>query len=388
MTGRQTRKQVGTGLLEARQNKEEIDRLIAEREWLENKLRQSEAKYRSLVERSAEGIWRMELTPPVSTSLPADEQIKLFYERAHIVEGNQAMAQMYGLASADDLLGVTLGQLLVPTNEKNTVLLRDFIRSGYQLTDAESYDRDVHGNDKYYRNNLAGDLSHDGSFLTGTWGTQRDITEQKRAQGIGQGQQQILEMIARGASSDDVLDALVTFIESKSRGSACSVLLLSKDQHTLHHHRAPHLATAFVGAINGLSVAEGSGVCGTAAYRKAMVIVADVMRDPLCAPFRDLADEHDIRACWSTPIFSKTGTVLGTFAMYFAAVREPAAAPNGSSRTVSRRSMIAKAVSSASSWCFVMRPKSASARKNYSRRASSSRSACLPAASPMISITS
>jgi C4-dicarboxylate-specific signal transduction histidine kinase len=50
--------------------------------------------------------------------------------------------------------------------------------------------------------------------------------------------------------------------------------------------------------------------------------VSDIATDPLWADFRDLALGHGLRACWSTPILSSEGRVLGTFAIYY---REPRA---------------------------------------------------------------
>ena len=47
------------------------------------------------------------------------------------------------------------------------------------------------------------------------------------------------------------------------------------------------------------------------------------MADPLWEDFRELAAPHGLRSCWSTPILSHHGAVLGTFAMYSATVREP-----------------------------------------------------------------
>ena len=65
------------------------------------------------------------------------------------------------------------------------------------------------------------------------------------------------------------------------------------------------------------------GSCGTAAFRGEFVVVSDIASDPLWADFRDLALAHGLRACWSTPIRSSQGTVLGTFAMYHREPREP-----------------------------------------------------------------
>jgi signal transduction histidine kinase len=56
-----------------------------------------------------------------------------------------------------------------------------------------------------------------------------------------------------------------------------------------------------------------------------LVVVEDIQNDPLWAEYRDLATAHGLRACWSSPIFSKDFKVLGTFAMYFREVRRPSA---------------------------------------------------------------
>src|SRR2546426_7034295 len=60
-----------------------------------------------------------------------------------------------------------------------------------------------------------------------------------------------------------------------------------------------------------------------AACQKEPVIVSHILTDPLWAGYRELAARHGLRACWSTPILSTTGQVLGTFAMYHRAARSP-----------------------------------------------------------------
>jgi PAS domain S-box-containing protein len=50
--------------------------------------------------------------------------------------------------------------------------------------------------------------------------------------------------------------------------------------------------------------------------RRRIVVVGDVMTDPLWVDYRSLAVEHGFRACWSTPVMSPDGDVLGTFAVY------------------------------------------------------------------------
>ncbi len=67
------------------------------------------------------------------------------------------------------------------------------------------------------------------------------------------------------------------------------------------------------------------GSCGTAAFRREAVVVTDTYEDPLWADYRKLAMAYELRSCWSTPIFSEQGRVLGTFAMYYRSVRSPSA---------------------------------------------------------------
>src|SRR5260370_17274873 len=47
------------------------------------------------------------------------------------------------------------------------------------------------------------------------------------------------------------------------------------------------------------------------------------MTDPLWADYRELAQICGLRACWSTPILSWHGEVLGSFAMYRQETRGP-----------------------------------------------------------------
>jgi PAS domain S-box-containing protein len=58
-------------------------------------------------------------------------------------------------------------------------------------------------------------------------------------------------------------------------------------------------------------------------YLKRPVVVTDVLTDPLWADYRHLAEICGLRACWSTPIFSPQGDVLGSFAMYRQEQRGP-----------------------------------------------------------------
>jgi GAF domain-containing protein len=96
----------------------------------------------------------------------------------------------------------------------------------------------------------------------------------------------------------------------------CSILLLDKEGKHLLHGAAPSLPDFYNQAINGLTIGNGVGGCGTAAYRKERVIIEDIQQHPYCESFRDLARLAGVQSCWSQPIKNSKGEVLGTFAIH------------------------------------------------------------------------
>ncbi len=157
------------------------------------------------------------------------------------------------------------------------------------------------------------------------YGTSIDIEDRKRAEMLLAGEKRMLEMIARGESLAVTLDALCRLAEELAAGPLSSILVLDSRTRQLRHGAAPSLPIPYSKAIDGIVIGPSVGSCGTAAYRAEPVIVADVATDPLWADFRDLALAHRLRACWSTPIVSSAGAVLGTFATYYREPRSPTA---------------------------------------------------------------
>ena len=138
----------------------------------------SEERYRAFIEQTSEGVWRCDLREPIDVRLPPEEQIDRIYAHAWLAEANDAMARMYGLDSADQLVGAALADLLPREDPANLEYLGAFIRSGYRLTDAESHEIGHDGESRFFLNNLVG-IVRDG-LLIRAWGSQRDITGRKQ----------------------------------------------------------------------------------------------------------------------------------------------------------------------------------------------------------------
>jgi PAS domain S-box-containing protein len=151
----------------------------------------------------------------------------------------------------------------------------------------------------------------------------RDISEVKKEEFFLFDQSRVLEMIAANATLADVLTSLVLLMEAQADELRCSILLLDRDGKHVRHGAAPSLPATYVRAVDGAPIGPRNGSCGTAMYLRKQVVVKDVLIDPLWADYRQLAEICGLRACWSTPILSPNGEVLGSFAMYRQETRGP-----------------------------------------------------------------
>jgi PAS domain S-box-containing protein len=147
--------------------------------------------------------------------------------------------------------------------------------------------------------------------------------EHKRSQAIQAGQQQFLELLATGGEFSDTLHALVRLIEGQWPGMLGLILLLDENGRHLHIGASVSLPEDYVQSIEGLEIGPMVGSCGTASYRAERVIVEDIVTDPRWDSLRDLAVAYGLRACWSEPVISAEGKVVGTFAMYYRHPRSP-----------------------------------------------------------------
>ncbi len=146
----------------------------------------------------------------------------------------------------------------------------------------------------------------------------------RRVRRIRSGQGRVLAMLATGSPLEDVLSELIRTVEEYSPGMLGSVLLVDRDR--LRHGAAPRLPDEYNRAVDGVAIGPRVGSCGTAAWRRRRVVVEDIATDPLWADYRDVALAHGLKACWSQPIVSPHGVVLGTFAMYYRKPRGPSRA--------------------------------------------------------------
>jgi PAS domain S-box-containing protein len=136
-------------------------------------------------------------------------------------------------------------------------------------------------------------------------------------------QSDIIDVMARGTPLREALRHIALLVERLAPPALCTILLLDPDGRHLRHGAGPSLPDQYNQALNHLEIGPSVGSCGTAAFRKAPVIVSDIATDPLWEIPRDFILSFGLHACWSMPVMSEAGVVLGTIAMYYREPRAP-----------------------------------------------------------------
>ena len=132
----------------------------------------------------------------------------------------------------------------------------------------------------------------------------------------------ILKLILAGSELSEVLTIIARLVESQGKGTLCTIWLPDPDGKHLRCAAAPSLS-GFAENVGPMSVGPRGASCGTAVYRRAPVYVADILRESIWDDYRDLVLPYGIRAVWSRPLFTRKGTVLGTFAILYREARNP-----------------------------------------------------------------
>lgn len=183
---------------------------VTERVEVALQLARREESYRAFIANSSEGIWCVEGDQGIPVDLPPDEQIDRCYETLRLVECNDAMARMYGYGRAEDIIGQPLDPLFPRADPRMLEYMRAFIASGYRIVDLETVERDRHGVEHYFLNNIVGTVE-DGKLLR-AWATQRDITDRAR-QAVALARYQLLSQHGRDiilfirAATGEILEA-------------------------------------------------------------------------------------------------------------------------------------------------------------------------------------
>ncbi len=276
-------------------HKEVLVKQILARKKAEVSVRESEEKFRTLVEQATDSIFI------------ADENLQF-------IEVNSMACTMLGFTK-EELLQMKMPDLAVHQDYEpphrfdeirngNTVLQERVLRK----KDGSPLPVEISAGwmqNKYYLSIV------------------RDITERKKTERQLENERKTLEMIAIGKPINEILNQVVFNNEFIFENAICSIQLISDDGLHLINAAAPGLPNEFNNAVNNLEIGPMQGSCGAAAFSKERVIVSDIANDPRWAKYKDFTLSFNLKACWSSPILDAHNKVLATFAIYYKEIRVP-----------------------------------------------------------------
>jgi len=138
-------------------------------------------------------------------------------------------------------------------------------------------------------------------------------------------QRDTMALIARTDDLPTMLAAICAMVEAREPDAVCSVHGLSEDGRQLELLAGASMPQDLRMQLSCIPVGEGVGSCGTAAFRRDVVIVPDVTTHPFWRDYQETVASHGLRACYSSPVLAVDGSVLGTVALYMKSPGLPSA---------------------------------------------------------------
>jgi PAS domain S-box-containing protein len=230
---------------------------------------------------------------------------ELFHANRHTLE--------YAGATIEELKQWTNRNFTHPEDRKTTIArFYASIRTGDPY-DFESRHRRADGVYRWFR--VQGFPLRDSEGQIALWYfLQTDIDDRKRAETLLAGEKRLLEMVAVGQPLTTVLDDLCQLVEQVASGCVSDISLTDPCDKAFEMEGAPRLASVCSYSASGIQGRHDSGPCGLAVALKESVIVPDIELDLRWPPeWRNSILTHGMRACWATPILSRTRDVLGVF---------------------------------------------------------------------------
>ena len=263
-------------------------------------LRESEQRFRSLVQHAADVIVVLDADGTVTYVSPAIEDT-------------------LGIP-AEDLVGTDVGDVLHADDVASlgAVLHAAATQPGRAyLVSARA--RHANGSWRQFEGSMTGHV--DDVDVQGVVVNVRDVTERTQVDAMRHAETRVLEMMARGAPLDDTLQAIVAIVEPMLSDAVCSIRFVGPDG-ALGQVCAPNLPAPYLDAVRGVRVnvdafrGDGDG----------LFVTADLAGDGAWEDeHRRSALENGLRAYWALPIRSSDGTrVLGVFSVYHRVPHAPA----------------------------------------------------------------
>jgi diguanylate cyclase (GGDEF)-like protein/PAS domain S-box-containing protein len=271
---------------------------ISERHATQQALRDSELRYRSLVDNAPEAI------------------VVLDPESKRFLEANQPALNLFKM-TREQLLRMDLDAVsadMQPDGQPSVAPRRYLKRAAAGESQVfEWVHRDSAGRDIPCEVRLvclpAGARSLVRASIT-------DISERKRAETIIENERAFFALLASNAGLPAVLDVISALVQAVYPRARCTISVLAPDGSCFALTIARHLPPMLAAVLERTPIEPRRGSCAAAVYSACDVFVPDVANDAHWADRRQVVLDSGFRAVWSMPIRGASGKLLGSVAIY------------------------------------------------------------------------
>jgi diguanylate cyclase (GGDEF)-like protein/PAS domain S-box-containing protein len=163
-------------------------------------------------------------------------------------------------------------------------------------------------------------LRDEAGEVTGLAGACLDITARKRHEMLEQDRARILELVAQDEPLPNILARVIETLEHQRPDSRGSLTLIRDNR--IAGTTAPSMPPDYVGDLHALLRSPDGRDFGAAATSGEPLLVADTGTHPAWAKLQALRAKYRINCCWSMPILSANGGVLGVLNLLGPVARE------------------------------------------------------------------
>jgi len=277
-----------------------VVRDISQRKQAENLLRQRERELRTLVENLPTMVVRYDRN----------------FQRVYV---NRAYSLITG-RSESEILGKSAEDVWRATNisaESYIAVLGGVMRNGRKSEVSLEW-IDANGRLISHEMKIVPEFDTDGQ-VSSVLALGFDLSDRRHRQIIEGERQRVFEKMAHGDNLDSILEQVGLYVEASKIGGSCCILLLDEAGKHLQTVAAPSFPESYLGELKPLLPNDESNRCCAwvaSALHSERVILEDIGEHPCRVNCQAFIREIGAVACWSEPIFSSSGQLLGVLTLY------------------------------------------------------------------------